>query len=137
MLRNHVMDDPPRLDYCQRLQTSLTLSIRPNSDYYGGNGFDNSGHGYSSNNNADPWYNNPSPSGSPSKDMDYKESVGHRFSPNVMGYANEEDYDNEPPLLEELGIRTDHIWSKTQAVIHPTKVSNCCSIQQRFLIVPV
>jgi hypothetical protein len=34
----------------------------------------------------------------------------------------EEDYDNEPPLLEELGIRFDHIWTKTQAVINPTKV---------------
>jgi len=35
--------------------------------------------------------------------------------------AGEEDFDNEPPLLEELGIRFDHIIAKTQAVIHPTK----------------
>jgi hypothetical protein len=34
---------------------------------------------------------------------------------------DEEDYDNEPPLLEELGVRFDHIWAKTQAVIHPFK----------------
>lgn len=34
----------------------------------------------------------------------------------------DDDDDNEPPLLEELGIRFDHIWSKTQAVINPTKV---------------
>lgn len=34
----------------------------------------------------------------------------------------DDDYDNELPLLEELGIRFDHIWSKTQAVINPTKV---------------
>lgn len=32
-----------------------------------------------------------------------------------------DDYSNEPPLLEELGIRFDHILSKTQAVINPTK----------------
>jgi hypothetical protein len=33
-----------------------------------------------------------------------------------------EDYSNEPPLLEELGIRFDHIFTKTQAVMIPTKV---------------
>lgn len=41
-----------------------------------------------------------------------------------MGYGQDEveDFEHEPPLLEELGIRFDHIWSKTQAVINPTKV---------------
>lgn len=34
---------------------------------------------------------------------------------------DEEDYENEPPLLEELGINFEHIWSKTLAVILPTK----------------
>ena len=37
-------------------------------------------------------------------------------------YNDVDDYDNEPPLLEELGIRFDHIWSKTQAVINPLQV---------------
>jgi hypothetical protein len=32
-----------------------------------------------------------------------------------------EDYENEPPLLEELGIRFDHIWTKTQAVLYIQK----------------
>lgn len=31
-------------------------------------------------------------------------------------------YDDEAPLLEELGINVRHIWAKTQAVLHPTKV---------------
>jgi hypothetical protein len=45
------------------------------------------------------------------------------------GYgAEDEDYENEPPLLEELGIRFDHIWSKTEAVVHPFRV-----ITERFL----
>uniref|UniRef100_A0A0N5AWC3 Protein YIPF n=1 Tax=Syphacia muris TaxID=451379 RepID=A0A0N5AWC3_9BILA len=30
-----------------------------------------------------------------------------------------EDYDNEPPLLEELGINFSHIWEKTLAVLNP------------------
>ncbi|CAM9403449.1 unnamed protein product [Sphacelaria rigidula] len=38
------------------------------------------------------------------------------------GYpGDDEDYENEPPLLEELGINFEHIWSKTLAVILPTK----------------
>jgi hypothetical protein len=32
-----------------------------------------------------------------------------------------ESYDDEPPLLEELGIHFDHILMKTQAVMYPTK----------------
>lgn len=37
------------------------------------------------------------------------------------GGGGDDDDDNELPLLEELGIRFDKIWSKTQAVINPTK----------------
>ncbi|DBA00577.1 TPA: hypothetical protein N0F65_007706 [Lagenidium giganteum] len=38
--------------------------------------------------------------------------------------ADEEDYENEPPLLEELGINFEHIWTKTQSVLLPTKQIN-------------
>jgi len=31
----------------------------------------------------------------------------------------EYDYDNEPPLLEELGVNFDHIRLKTLAVLNP------------------
>jgi len=30
-------------------------------------------------------------------------------------------YDDEPPLLEELGVNLGHIWRKTAAVLHPTR----------------
>ena len=33
-----------------------------------------------------------------------------------------EDYENEPPLLEELGINWEHIFEKTKAVINPSQV---------------
>lgn len=39
----------------------------------------------------------------------------------VLPDDDDEDYDNEPPLLEELGINFEHIWSKTLAVIVPMK----------------
>lgn len=39
----------------------------------------------------------------------------------VAQEEDDEDYENEPPLLEELGINFEHIWSKTLAVIIPTK----------------
>jgi protein YIPF5/7 len=38
-----------------------------------------------------------------------------------VGTPDEDNYEDEPPLLEELGIRFDHIWSKTQAVVNPTQ----------------
>jgi hypothetical protein len=36
----------------------------------------------------------------------------------------EDDYDNEPPLLEELGINWEHIFEKTKAVVNPTQKLN-------------
>ena len=36
----------------------------------------------------------------------------------------EEDYDNEPPLLEELGINFERITRKTKAVLNPTSSAN-------------
>jgi protein YIPF5/7 len=38
--------------------------------------------------------------------------------------AQEEDYSNEPPLLEELDINFDHILGKTKAVLRPFKNTN-------------
>lgn len=38
------------------------------------------------------------------------------------GYYDEEDeFANEPPLLEELGINFEHIWAKTVSVLLPSK----------------
>merc|ERR1711871_179412 len=44
----------------------------------------------------------------------------------ALGYGSsitgdDEDYENEPPLLEELGINFDHIYTKTFLVLHPLK----------------
>lgn len=36
----------------------------------------------------------------------------------------DDDFENEPPLLEELGINFVHIWAKTKAVILPVAVSS-------------
>ena len=78
--------------------------------------------------NDDQWYDGPeSPKTTGvASSTDYNGMGGYAANPYVGSIGNmnggEEDYDNEPPLLEELGIRFDHIWSKTQAVIHPLKV---------------
>jgi len=38
---------------------------------------------------------------------------------NTMTPIDEEDYENEPPLLEELGVNFPHIYSKSRAVLFP------------------
>ncbi|KAL9187026.1 hypothetical protein ACHAXT_010746 [Thalassiosira profunda] len=53
----------------------------------------------------------------------------HVFDPNAAAakkkaddnalHSVEEDYDNEPPLLEELGVNFPHIYSKSRAVLFP------------------
>ena len=53
----------------------------------------------------------------------------HVFDPNAAAaqkaeqhntmQAMEEDYENEPPLLEELGVNFPHIYSKSHAVLFP------------------
>lgn len=77
----------------------------------------------------DPWYSN-SGQESPASDAGRVPAFDYSSSFNMMGsggqvnsaLASEVDYENEPPLLEELGIHFDHIWAKTQAVLIPTKV---------------
>ncbi|NXU50180.1 YIPF7 protein, partial [Turnix velox] len=42
------------------------------------------------------------------------------YSPNThLGYVD--GFDEEPPLLEELGINFEHIWQKTLTVLNPMK----------------
>ena len=45
-------------------------------------------------------------------------SVKTESNMNTMG-PMEEDYENEPPLLEELGVNFPHIYSKSYAVLFP------------------
>ncbi|CAD5232464.1 unnamed protein product [Bursaphelenchus xylophilus] len=47
---------------------------------------------------------------------------GNMFIPNAAAEPSkvgEEDFENEPPLLEELGVNFDHIRQKTFAVLNP------------------
>jgi hypothetical protein len=38
--------------------------------------------------------------------------------------GGEDEFADEPPLLEELGIHFEHIWAKTQSVLLPNKQIN-------------
>lgn len=71
--------------------------------------------------NEDPWYSR-SPAESPKHEQYAYQQPNAAYSA-PMDPLSDEDFGNEPPLLEELGIRFDHIWSKTQAVIVPSKVA--------------
>ena len=47
-------------------------------------------------------------------------NINDPFVPsNVKPGVEQVDYDNEPPLLEELGINFEHIFRKTKCVLNP------------------
>ena len=51
-------------------------------------------------------------------------SSRHGFTQSAMpmgAMGDEEDFENEPPLLEELGINFEHILTKTTAVLIPLR----------------
>lgn len=107
MLRNHMIGDPestPSKDSVFRFDSTAQAE--------------------------DPWYTN-SGNDSPIESKGYNNNYGAYNNMNGSNFY-EEDYENEPPLLEELGIRFDHIYSKTHAVMYPTQVRlqslfHCCS----------
>ncbi|KAG8506990.1 Protein YIPF5, partial [Galemys pyrenaicus] len=50
-------------------------------------------------------------------------------------YGN--NFEDEPPLLEELGINFDHIWQKTLTVLHPLKVADGSIMNETDLAGPM
>ena len=73
----------------------------------------------------DPWYSKSPDRSSGSFGQETPHSYGSNEEMNTSytgRFDLDENFDDEPPLLEELGIRFDHIWTKTQAVLIPNKV---------------
>jgi hypothetical protein len=73
----------------------------------------------------DPWYSSSSNPPSPTGKFNSVGSFGDLSTSAAVGsssLSSYDDFENEPPLLEELGVRFDHIFNKTQAVVNPTKV---------------
>ncbi|XP_052077119.1 protein YIPF5-like [Mytilus californianus] len=56
-----------------------------------------------------------------------------QYDPNAGG----ENYDEEPPLMEELGINFDHITQKTLAVLNPLKQADHTIMQDTDLAGPL
>jgi len=73
----------------------------------------------------DPWSGNPSPH-QPYLDIG-----------NVTQDYKQGEYENEPPLLEELGINIDHIWDKTLAVLNPLRKSDANVLNECDLAGPL
>ncbi|XP_029030613.1 protein YIPF5 [Betta splendens] len=56
-------------------------------------------------------------------------------SPSQSMYSS--SFDDEPPLLEELGINFDHIWQKTLTVLHPLKAADGSIMNETDLAGPM
>ena len=89
-------------------------------------------------------YNQPSQGyGQPSSFLQPQQQTyaGNIMTPDpTASYATEpgvEDYENEPPLLEELGINFDHIKQKTLAVLNPLQSPDVTIMQDTDLAGPL
>ncbi|XP_053290090.1 protein YIPF7 [Pleuronectes platessa] len=58
-------------------------------------------------------------------------------SPGTGGGAGTDSLEEEPPLLEELGISFDHIWQKTLTVLNPFKPADGSIMNETDLTGPV
>ncbi|XP_009671724.1 protein YIPF7 [Struthio camelus] len=60
------------------------------------------------------------------------------YSPNALSHVSYADgFDEEPPLLEELGINFDHIWQKTLTVLNPMKPADGSIMNETDLTGPM
>jgi len=81
----------------------------------------------------DPSYISPAP----------QPYTGQFLNPNKAVYSAPEavsgstDFDDEPPLLEELGINPDHIFQKTLAVLNPFRETDAAILQDTDLAGPL
>ncbi|CAL8292077.1 unnamed protein product [Arctogadus glacialis] len=68
--------------------------------------------------------------------------TGHVFQPQrgeagTLGGTDADYYEEEPPLLEELGINFDHIWQKTMTVLNPFKPADGSIMNETDLTGPI
>ncbi|XP_004452688.1 protein YIPF5 [Dasypus novemcinctus] len=59
------------------------------------------------------------------------------FTPTTPQSFYGNNFEDEPPLLEELGINFDHIWQKTLTVLHPLKVADGSIMNETDLAGPM
>ncbi|XP_004076177.1 protein YIPF5 isoform X1 [Oryzias latipes] len=104
------------------------------------------GYGYSTNENynkAYGQYDYSQPMAYPSPMQPAQPYTGQIFQPtqtytpsaSQSMYSN--SFDDEPPLLEELGINFDHIWQKTLTVLHPLKAADGSIMNETDLTGPM
>ncbi|XP_061102702.1 protein YIPF5-like [Conger conger] len=67
--------------------------------------------------------------------------TGHVFQPakdsGTDAYTSTDTFEDEPPLLEELGINFDHIWQKTLTVLNPFKPADGSIMHETDLTGPI
>uniref|UniRef100_A0A8C0F9Q9 Yip1 domain family member 7 n=1 Tax=Bubo bubo TaxID=30461 RepID=A0A8C0F9Q9_BUBBB len=60
------------------------------------------------------------------------------YSPDTLSHLSYADgFDEEPPLLEELGINFEHIWQKTLTVLNPMKPADGSIMNETDLTGPM
>ena len=107
MLRNQVID--PESPERKGINPNLGVKVAPPTEY------------------EDPWYaasNENSPRNDPGVTGSFGNSSSYGMG-SMGGYSNDtydsiggyDDYENEPPLLEELGVNFDHVFKYGVAIV--------------------
>ncbi|XP_035875999.1 protein YIPF7 [Phyllostomus discolor] len=84
----------------------------------------------------------PQPAFAPPETLKSAGYTGQFFQPaSTSDYYSQSPYidsfDEEPPLLEELGINFDHIWQKTLTVLNPLKPADGSIMNETDLAGPI
>ncbi|KAG9275218.1 protein YIPF5-like isoform X1 [Astyanax mexicanus] len=104
--------------------------------YYDNQGQEGYGYDPAAYTNPDYHVDDAAPCYGPTMDPPYSGKV---FQPSAPPGAPEttDSFEEEPPLLEELGINFDHIWQKTLTVLNPLKPADGSIMNETDLTGPV
>ncbi|XP_069487834.1 protein YIPF7 isoform X1 [Ambystoma mexicanum] len=119
-----------------------------NSDFYQSHYFigDQEQTSYNSGSGQDLYHSHTTWPGGPQTDAYFQpestalppEYTEQMFQPSAPLYSGNPDHlEDEPPLLEELGINFDHIWQKTLTVLNPLRPADGSIMNETDLTGPM
>ncbi|XP_053157503.1 protein YIPF5 isoform X1 [Hemicordylus capensis] len=116
-------------------QTSYSIDDQAQSSDYGGGAYNRQYGGYEYSQQSGYVPPEMMPQQQPYTGQIFQPSTTYTPSSPQSFYGS--NFEDEPPLLEELGINFDHIWQKTLTVLHPLKAADGSIMNETDLAGPM